>query len=89
LPTVDGPTNLLLPSPTRNNNTHVHTLPVSPVREFRQCTSVRRVATLVLFFAPTSFRLLLATSGCCCCFGWGVVVRCSCHVKRRPLSRTS
>lgn len=59
-----------LPYPKQQHTrTHVHTLPVSPVREFRQCTSVRRVATLVLFFAPLSFRLLLATSGCCC-FVW-------------------
>ncbi len=40
-----------LPEKRKEKNTHTH-CPVSLVREFRQCTSVRRVATLIFVFFP-------------------------------------
>jgi hypothetical protein len=76
-----------LPYPKQQHTrTHIARVACAGISAVHVGASRRHVGFI---FCPPSFRLLLATSGCCCCFGWGVVVRCSCHVKRRPLNRTS
>jgi hypothetical protein len=87
-PSTDPPTCCCPPLPETTTHTYTH----CPCRLCGNFGSARRCVA-----SPRWFYFLPPLVFDCCwrqvvvvvLFGWGVVVRCSCHVKRRPLSRTS